>query len=36
MVETLTNEALIHEAPAIAGCQTASARQFADICMHFD
>jgi hypothetical protein len=28
MVEALTNEALIHEAPAIVGCLTASARQF--------
>jgi hypothetical protein len=30
MVEALTNDALIHKAPAIVGCQTASARQFGD------
>ncbi|MEJ2694743.1 MAG: NAD(P)H-binding protein [Candidatus Thiodiazotropha sp.] len=30
MVEALTNDELIHEAPAIVGCLTASARQFGD------
>jgi hypothetical protein len=30
MVEALSNEELIHEAPAIVGCQTASACQFGD------
>lgn len=29
MVEALTNEALIHEAPAIVGCQTPSALRYA-------
>ena len=28
MVEALTNDNLIHEAPAIVGCRTTSARQF--------
>jgi NAD(P)H-binding len=30
MVEALTNDALIHEAPAIVGCQTPSARAYAN------
>lgn len=30
MVEALTNDELIHEAPAIVGCRTASARQFGE------
>ena len=30
MVDALTNDALIHEAPAIVGCQTPSAIEFAD------
>ena len=29
MVEALQNDALVHEAPAIVGCQTASARAYA-------
>jgi hypothetical protein len=29
MVEALQNDALVHEAPAIVGCQTASARAHA-------
>jgi hypothetical protein len=31
MVEALTNDALIHEAPAITGCRTSSALAYAAI-----